>query len=128
MAERDLYGALMIHASQAGARLFRNNTGMGWVGKVKRRVGALLTLENPRPLHAGLCTGSSDLIGWTQVRVTDEMVGKTLAIFTAIEVKADTKPSKEQVAFGKAVKNSGGIAAVVKSVDDLTTAIEGNRT
>lgn len=121
MAERDLYGALMIHASQAGARLFRNNTGMGWVGKVKRRIGALLTLENPRPLHAGLCKGSSDLIGWTQVRVTDDMLGKTFAVFTAIEVKTEESnpPTKEQTAFLKAVKNSGGISAVVKSVDDL---------
>lgn len=124
MAERDLYGTLMICASQAGARLFRNNTGMGWVGKVKRRVGNLLTLENPRVLHSGLCNGSSDLIGWTQVRITDEMLGKTVAVFTAIEVKGDDgKPSKEQIAFCKAVKNSGGISAVVKSVDDLEAAL-----
>ena len=46
-------------------------------------------------------------------------------MFTAIEVKTeDGKPSKEQIAFCKAVKNSGGISAVVKSVDDLETVLK----
>jgi hypothetical protein len=69
-----------------GLRLFRNNTGMGWVGKLFRPTRVMTIAVGPGdvllreafPLHAGLCEGSSDLIGWVSVTVTKEMVGKNL--------------------------------------------------
>ena len=78
-------------------RLFRNNTGRGWVGKTNHKNGNVF-IENARPLNAGLTKGSSDLIGWTSIEITPDMVGKKVAIFTAIEAKTGRqKPKKEPV-------------------------------
>lgn len=109
--EADSYNRILARASKAGSRLFRNNTGMGWVGKLLKRTRDAVTLQHPRPLHAGLCNGSSDLIGWTPVVVTPEMVGKTVAVFTAVEVKLHprSKREPEQEAFIAAVNRFGGI-------------------
>lgn len=99
-------------------RLFRNNVGMGWQGKAVHQ-GSRVIIENPRPLHAGLCQGSSDLIGWTTVEVTADMVGEKLAVFTAIEVKTDKgRTSPEQRNFIQRVQEAGGIAGVARSEED----------
>lgn len=113
-------------------RLFRNNTGMGWQGtRLQSRPGTVL-LSDPRPLHAGLCEGSSDLIGWTSVEVTPEMVGRNVAVFTAIEVKQPRKrPSPAQANFLQKVREAGGITMVaddpVKSPTDLKNIAESLR-
>lgn len=120
----------LVHlASAKFATMFRNNTGMGWVGKIVKKwtlktptgeTDTFITIKNPRPLHAGLCEGSSDLIGWRSVVITPEMVGKRIAIFTALEVKTETgKPSQEQTNFIRVLNNSGGIAAIVKSENEV---------
>lgn len=95
-------------------RLFRNNVGMAWVGQVLNQTSTTITLVNYRPLHAGLVKGSSDLIGWHSIEVTPEMVGKRIAVFTAIEVKASSKSrrSPEQMAFIQSVHTHGGYAGV----------------
>lgn len=126
MAERDeLINPILMRASAMGARLFRQNTGMAWVGKVIRN-GHQTIVAEARPFHAGLCVGSSDLIGWTPVTITPDMVGKQVAVFTALEVKwGTTRNSKEQIAFIGKVKESGGIAAFVRSVDDAISRISG---
>lgn len=93
-------------------RIFRNNVGQAWVGKARQTNGDGVFIENARPFHAGLCVGSSDLIGWT----TTQINGVPVAVFTAIEVKTKNgKPSKEQLKFIEAVKNAGGIAGVCRS-------------
>lgn len=104
-------------------RIFRNNTGTGWVGKSVRK-GSLVIIENPRPLQAGLCEGSSDLIGWTTVEVTPEMIGKKIAIFTALEIKTDSgRASKEQINFITRVREAGGIAGIARSEQEATQLI-----
>jgi hypothetical protein len=60
--------------------------------------------------------GGSDLIGWTTVEVTPEMVGRKVAIFSAIEVKTPTgRPTLEQTRFIEAVRRAGGIACIARS-------------
>lgn len=82
-------------------RIFRNNVGM------------------INGVQFGLCVGSSDLIGFKSVIITPEMVGKKIAIFTAIEVKTESgKVSERQTKFIDMVANFGGIGALVRSVDD----------
>lgn len=104
-------------------RLFRQNVGQAWAGEAIKS-GNIVTIKNPRPLVAGLCKGSSDLIGWTTVVVTPEMVGKPLAVFTAIECKtASGKPTPEQVNFIERVQEAGGFAGVARSVDDALEII-----
>ncbi len=117
--EKDILNQLLIETSKKGARLSRVNNGLGWVGKIIRKSAAAITIENPRPLHAGLCVGSSDIIGWHSVVVTPEMVGQRVALFVALEVKTGrVATTKEQAAFVRAVGEAGGVSAVVRSVDE----------
>lgn len=100
-------------------RIFRNNVGMGWAGSSTKK-GNLVIISNARPLHAGLCEGSSDLIGWKTVEITPDMVGRKVAIFTALEVKKPHggRTSKEQMNFLSVVHEAGGIAGRVTSEDE----------
>jgi len=105
-------------------RMFRNNVGTGWAGRMNRSPSGTVIIADARPLNAGLCVGSSDLIGWKTVTVTPEMVGNKIAIFTAIEVKTATgKPTKEQENFLSTVTNAGGIAILARSADDVIYAL-----
>ncbi len=82
-------------------RMFRNNVGM------------------INGVQFGLCVGSSDLIGFTSKTITTDDVGKTIAVFTALEVKTDKgKPTPVQNKFIEMVQKNGGIGAIVRSVDD----------
>ncbi len=125
MAEADITNPILTGATKLGARLFRQNTGLGWVGQVVHKTAAMLTLRNPRPLHAGLCVGSSDIIGGAPRVITPEMVGQTVAVFTALEVKTGRVPTtKEQAAFVGAVQAAGGIAAAVRSPDEALALLK----
>lgn len=121
MTETDLKNEVMLEVGRGDTRIFRNNVGVGWCGKtqhvVDRGVKSVI-IKHPRPLIAGLCKGSSDLIGWRSVTITPDMVGQKVAIFMAIELKLRTKPSTEQKTFLDAVSGAGGIAATVYSVED----------
>jgi hypothetical protein len=110
-------------------RIFRNNTGMAWqgekTGEFTRDGARHITLKDPRPIHAGLCVGSADLIGWKVVEVTPDMVGKRVAVFAALEVKTSKgKASSEQVNFLKQVQEAGGIAGLVRSEDDALNIVK----
>lgn len=110
MREGELIRRILLQASENGARLFRNNTGTGWVGEIVSRSPSILVLQNYRPLHAGLCVGGSDLVGWTP--------RDGAAIFTAIEAKTGRlKPTHEQESFLAAVERAGGIARVVRETE-----------
>jgi hypothetical protein len=105
-------------------RLFRNNRGVAWMGKLLQRRGGIVTLENARPVEFGLTDGASDLIGLTQIVVTPEMVGRTLAVFTAQEVKRPgvTVPDHQERFVGF-VQRFGGIAGVVRSPEDALSLV-----
>ena len=52
------------------------------------------------------------------------MVGQTLGVFTALEVKtANGKLTEKQGFFLKAVNDNGGLSGVVRSVDDALELI-----
>jgi hypothetical protein len=79
--------------------LWRNNTGVA-------------TFQD-RPVRYGLANGSSDLIGIVAGR------------FVALEVKTLTgRASDEQNLFLNLVRQKGGFACVVRSVDDALSAID----
>lgn len=118
---------LLKLGSIVGIRLFRNNTGTAFIGQsvvIKKReqitvnVGDVLVKQG-RLFKAGLCTGSSDIIGFKSVTVTPEMVGSKLAVFTAIEAKTKSgRASKEQIAFIEMVNKNGGIAFLATDEDE----------
>ena len=121
--EQNVQKLIMLAASKAGAKVFRNNVAMAWVGVSRRLSDGSMHIQNPRPLEAGLCVGSSDLIGWKSVTITPDMIGKTLAVFVAIEVKAGTKPSPEQLTFIENVRRAGGIAGIARSPEEAVALI-----
>ena len=111
--ENEIQAKIRLALGQGTTRVFRNNVGVGWVGRVKSLPNGDKLIQEPRPLHAGLCEGSSDLIGWTTVTVRPDMVGKRHAVFTAIEVKQPGRsPSPTQRQFIATVRQSGGYAGV----------------
>jgi len=70
-------------------------------------------IHQGRFFDAGLCVGSSDLIGFKSVVITPEMVGTKVAIFLAPEVKTvKGKASPEQINFLNMVNSMGGIAFI----------------
>jgi len=117
-------------------RLFRNNVGQGWVGAARRIAKRMIVellpgdivLKKARPLHAGLCEGSSDLIGWTVVTVTPDMVGKPVAVFTAIEIKTNKgRATKGQNNFIARIREAGGIAGIARTPDEAEEIIRNHR-
>lgn len=125
MSEIELMRRLQKLASTLGARLFRQNTGMAWVGsKVERgprnvRLGpGDIVLRNARPFHAGF-EGWSDLGGWSPLVVTSEMIGTTVAVYSQVEVKQNASPTDQQIAWINAVNKAGGLAGIARSEDDL---------
>lgn len=111
----------------AHVRIFRNNTGMAWVGDARRLPNGDVLIKNARPLHAGLVKGSSDLIGWTTREITPDMVGERVAIFTAIEAKDGTgRASADQRRFLDAVTAAGGIAGVARAPEDALDLVGGD--
>jgi len=117
MKEQNLYKALQAKHSKHGI-LFRNNTGTGYQGK-RAVYNNRQVITDVRPISFGLCVGSSDLIGWTEIIVTPDMVGQKIAIFTAVEVKNEKgRATKEQIKFLQAVRNAGGIARLTRYIDN----------
>lgn len=118
MLEAAVSPRVMLALSKLGTTVFRQNVGQAWVGSkvTKTRDGGAF-IANARPVQMGLTTGSSDLIGWTPVVVTQEMVGQKVAVFTAVEVKRSEggRTSKDQAHFIDVVTKAGGIAGVANS-------------
>ena len=119
-SEHAIQNDILLSASASGYTLFRNNVGMGWAGDAEHMPDGSVLIRNPRPLHAGLCKGSSDLIGFRPLRVGQEHVGQTLAQFAAIEVKtARGRATGPQSNFLRVVQEAGGIAVLARAAEDL---------
>ncbi|MFZ9952569.1 MAG: VRR-NUC domain-containing protein [Vulcanococcus sp.] len=128
MTEHEIQQRILIACGSGNARLWRNNVGTGWAGQTQQvtlanrnTIGQTLQpgdviVRRGRPLHAGLCVGSSDLIGYRQIG--------GVAQFVALEVKSATgQPSPEQSRFLDHILSAGGCAGVVRSVEDAHTVL-----
>jgi len=125
MSESNESKLIQLALSKKGAVTFRNNTGMGWTGESARLPNGSMILKNPRPLHAGLTKGSSDFIGWKSITITPDMVGKTLAVFLAVEIKAARgRATQEQLNFIDQVRKAGGIAGIARNPDEAVLLLE----
>jgi hypothetical protein len=114
--------SVMLRFGRGMTRLFRANSGVGWVGKIIERTARTITLANPRAFHA-MPSGTPDLIGWHSVIVTPEMVGARVALFVAIECKGSTTPTTPgQLAFLELVDHAGGIAVLAKDEGTVSAA------
>lgn len=136
--ENVLLKKFMLESSKMEARLFRNNVGMGWIGrttgkeKLERSVRVKpgdVVIRQARPFHAGFPKGSSDLIGWTPVLVTQDMVGRTLAVFTSVEAKTEhVSATAEQKAWIRTINSAGGIGVIARKIQDFVIAIASFKT
>jgi hypothetical protein len=114
MSEQGIQQRIRLACSRGRVRLWRNNT-----GRLRDERGQLVTF--------GLCPGSADLIGYRSVTVTPDMVGETLAVFAAVEVKAERgRPTPEQSAFIEHIRAAGGLAGVARSVEDAEQILGGD--
>ena len=106
MKEAALLHRISLELADHKVALFRNSVGM-------------MKDERGNYVRYGVCNpGGSDLIGFMAVTVTPEMVGKRVAIFTAIEGKCGrTATTDEQAQFISAVYHAGGIALIARDTD-----------
>lgn len=122
-----------IAASLLGARVFRNNA-----GGCKDDTGRLIRFglgndgtKATKDLKFG------DYVGFTQVVITPDMVGKTVAVFTNLEIKpvgamqatlqkASALGSRENLQWETSnyVKESGGFAGFVTDADDVKRVLQ----
>ena len=124
LKEQNIQSKIRLAVSKLRFTIFRQNTGFGWVGNARKVGRSTVIIDNARPFTAGLCVGSSDLIGFKAVTITPEMVGRKIAVFTAIEVKSKTgRLTEEQKTFLAAVNNAGGIGIVARSDESAIKGI-----
>lgn len=112
-------------------RLFRANAGKAWAGSFvsspleKIRIAKQIIAAGGRyngvvilkHAHAfqGLPAGFPDLFGFEAITITDDMVGKTVAVFEGVEVKTGRlQQTKEQKLFESLIKKMGGIYRLVR--------------
>lgn len=137
MNEQQIQQRILLACGNGPQRLWRNNVGTGWAGPSTRvtpgnvrAVAAALqpgdvVIRGGRPLHAGLCQGSSDLIGYTGVTIGHQHLGQQLAVFTAVEVKSERgRATAEQVQFLKHIQSAGGRSGIARSVADAQAIME----
>ena len=128
MSEHITQQRILLACGNGNTRLWRNNVGTGWAGQATKVTGGNLrtiaaglrpgdvVIRQGRPLHAGLCVGSSDLIGYRQV--------DGIAQFVALEVKSATgRATKEQGLFIDHIQAAGGLAGIARSVDDAAAIL-----
>jgi len=114
MSEQNIQNECLLALSEAGCTVWRQNTGLAWVGDPVYLKNGDVILRNPRRLHVGLCKGSSDIIG-----IAPD--GR----FLAPEVKTATgRVTDDQERFILRVNQAGGIAGVVKSARDAINLLK----
>jgi len=111
-SETDIQAEALIAMSRF-ATMFRNNVG-AWRTKLGRWI------------RYGLCKGSSDTIGWAEVRITEDMVGTKVAVFCAVDMKTKVgKATLEQLNFCERVTRAGGRAGFARSPEEAVRIVKG---
>ena len=123
--ESDLMRRIQVAACRdPDVRLFRNNVGAAWLGKVQHNMDGSVTIHQPMRVVYGLGKGTSDLIGLRSVVITPEMIGQRVAVFAAVEVKRPGKRgTPEQKQFISVVKRLGGLAGIAASVGQMNEVL-----
>lgn len=89
----------------------------------KNQVGEAVYAGGARVKY-GLTPGAPDIVGYTSMTITEDMIGKKIAVFTGIEVKTgNATRSKHQKNFANQLIKAGGICGVARKVEDATMLI-----
>lgn len=91
-------------------RLWRANCGNGWAGVIINAKNGILKLANFSKLEL-FPPGTADKIGFDSIIITQEMVGRRVAVFVGNELKAtpSDKLKKNQINFKNLLIKMGGI-------------------
>ena len=104
--ETNIMNKIMLSMSKKGYLIWRN------------QVGLFKTMDG-RTVNIGI-KGSSDLMAVKPTVITPEMVGQTLAVFVAVEVKTATgRQSEPQKKWQKAVEKLGVKYILARSENDI---------
>jgi hypothetical protein len=113
MSEALVQQRVRMAIQQLGGRLWRNNTGA--VNLPSGRVLRYGLANDSKQVNVSL--KSADLIGILPIRITPDMLGKTVGVFVSVEAKAGTWKFSEnnprdvaQRNWNKLVYQCGGIA------------------
>lgn len=126
MLESENEDLIRIEASRHGIKLWRNNSG-ALKDETGRQVRYGLGNES-KEINDRL--KSSDEIGIASIIITPEMVGMTIGVFTAFEVKkpgwkySGTGREGAQKNFIDFVTRLGGIAAFIENVDSVHNVLQ----
>ena len=118
LKESSIQNEVQIALSQAGHYNLRINSGQFWGGSILAHDGARLVLEHPTKIM-GAPAGTSDIIGCVTRTITPEMVGQTVAIFAALEVKRPgERPEKHQERYLALMRSRGAITGWATSPEE----------
>jgi len=131
-SEANVSNDAAIAFSNGGGKSFRNNVGSAWSGvKVKEYSEGgkrYIVLKAPRRIKFGLMEGSADRIGWLPVKITQAMVGSTIAQFTSMEMKKlNGRATPAQVRWHEIVLRDGGLSGFVRCKEDVLSILAGDR-
>ncbi|HKT54498.1 MAG TPA: hypothetical protein VJP88_08595 [Caulobacteraceae bacterium] len=137
MSETNEMRRALLDLSMIGSRVFRENVGQGVVGDVSwvRTKPVTVTLHpgdayvrHARVLHAGLDTGCSDIIGLTPIEVTAALVGRTVPVFTSIEMKfGKGRRRPDQIDWGNFMTQHDAIYGVARSAAEAVEIVQAYR-
>lgn len=116
-SETNLVRECLLRASQLGNRLWRQQSGMGWIGQSTRLPNGDVLIKNARPFHAGH-TGLADTGGYAIV--------DGVPIICQIEVKTPNgRVRPEQRQWISFIRSVGGLAGVARSAQDVDRVMRG---
>lgn len=131
----ELTNRIRAATSKLGARLFPMTVGKFWgpfhkgvkfdrVQTITVKPGDVL-IRGGHMVSVGF-TGLSDLLGGSEMLITQEDVGHTVMILTAVEVKAGKDRAREgQPEFVAAINRMGGRAGFARSPEDAIEICKG---
>jgi hypothetical protein len=118
VSEAQLLADILLAHSRGNVRLWRQNSGTAWQGRIVSQDHSRLVLS---PYYAIKLApeGTSDIGGLVSEIITADMVGRSIAVYTGIEGKTKTgRVSPAQQAFLDMVLKMGGRAGIARSVED----------
>lgn len=105
-AETNTQAEILLALSQAGALVWRN------------QVGVFRAMDDPQRVVKVGVPGMADIIGVVPVKITADMVGKTIGVAMAVEVKTATGQQRQkQKLWQLAAERRGAIYRIARSPD-----------
>lgn len=121
------------NASDRPKRLSANDRGTAYInGKTIQLKAGDVIIHKGRPVALGMAfadgspvVGTTDLIGYTIVKITPDMVGKSLPVYTAVDAKQEGggRVSKDQQNYVEQINRVNGIAGIADSAQSARAII-----